>query len=223
MPVVNVSKKGLIVGSTFNNQADARDDDSGTHNDATGSESLAIQWFRSAGRGGGTMRYIRTFLYFNTSFITSTVSSCTLQIASGYNTTSADVIGVKSTAFGGDGGTDLADDDFNNVDFSTAYTTVNTSWSTSGNNLTLTSTALTDMKNNDYFIIALVEHGSDYPDSDTSDGAFSAGIAFGSSIRLNYTLAPAGYSHEVSGVAAANIGKVKGVATASIGKVIRVD
>ena len=223
MPAISVSKKGIVTGSSFNNQADARDDDSGTHLDATGNENNSIQWFRSTARGGGTMRYIRTFFYFDTSSVTGTVSSGEVQIASGYTQTSADVIGVKSTAFGGDGGTDLADDDFNNVDFSTAYTTVNTSWSTSANALTLTSTALTDMKNNDYFIIALVEYDSDYLDSDTSNGAFTAGIAFGSAIRLNYTLASTGYSHEVNGVAAANIGKVKGVATASIGKVIGVD
>ena len=217
MPVIDVSKKGYIVGSYFNNQADARDDDSGAHHDATSHISSAVQWLRTSGRGGTLMRYIRTFLYFDTSSVTSTVGSCTLQIASGATNTSADVIGVKSTAFGGDGGTNLADDDFNNVDFSTAYTTANTSWSTSSNSLTLTATALADMKNNDYLIIALVEHDSDYPDTDTSNGTFGAGIAFGSSIRLNYTLA--GYSNNVNGVAAANIAKVNGVATANISKV----
>ena len=217
MPVIEANKRGYIIGSYFNNQADARDDDSGTHYDATGNISSAVQWLRTSGRGGTLMRYIRTFLYFDTSSVTSTVGSCTLQIASGATNTSADVIGVKSTAFGGDGGTNLADDDFNNVDFSTAYTTANTSWSTGGNSLTLTAAALTDMKNNDYFIIALVEHDSDYPDTDTSNGTFSAGINFGSSIRLNYTLA--GYSNNVNGVAAANIAKVNGVATANISKV----
>ena len=82
----------------------------------------------------------------------------------------------------------------------------------------MTATALTDMKNNDYFIIALVENDSDYADTDTSDGAWTSGINFGGTLQLDYTLAT-GYSNSVNGVASANIGKVNGVATANISKV----
>jgi hypothetical protein len=218
MPTINASKKGLIVGATNTSQANARDASSGTHDDATGTESLAVQWFRSTGRGGGTMRYIRTFLYFNTSGVTSTVSSCTLKI-SGHLNTGADIIGVKSTAFGGDGATDLADADFNNVTWGTVYTNQLETWSTSStNDFTLTSAAVTDMKNDDYFIIALVEHDSDYADADTSNGSWTSGINFGGTLQLDYTLAT-GYSNNVNGVAAANIAKINGVATANINKV----
>ena len=221
MPALNASKKGFIVGTTQTTQAAARDATTGTHTDATGGESLAIQWFRSSGRGGGSMRYIRTFLYFNTSGITSTVSSATLVIRGSGTNNDADVIGVKSTAFGGDGGTDLADDDFNNLDYSTTYTNELTSWNTSGdNNFTLTSDALNDIKNNNAFIIALVEADSDYSDTDTSDTADDVGINFSLAgyTSINYTLAT-GYSHDIMGLAAANIGKVNTVATANVGKI----
>ena len=223
MPALNASKKGLIVGTTQTTQAAARDATTGTHNDATGGESLAIQWFRSSGRGGGSMRYIRTFLYFNTSGITSTVSSATLVIRGSGTNNDADVIGVKSTAFGGDGGTDLADDDFNNLYYSTTYTNELTSWNTSGdNNFTLTSDALNDIKNNNAFIIALVEADSDYSDTDTSDTADDVGINFSLAgyTSINYTLAPTGYGNNIIGVSSANISTVNAVATANIEKII---
>jgi|TARA_R100001082_G_scaffold57951_1_gene32062 hypothetical protein len=222
MPQINVSKKGYITGSTESNQVAARDASSGTHVDATGNESIAIQWFRSSGRGGGSFRYKRTFLYFDTSGVTGTVSSCTLKV-SGYSNTGGDVIGVKSTAFGGDGATNLADDDFNNITWGTVYTNQLETWSTSDtNDFTLTAAALTDIKNNDYFIIALVEHDSDYADVDTGDGHWSSGVNFGGTLQLDYTLAPTGYGNDINGVSSSNISKVKGVATANIEKVIGV-
>lgn len=220
MPALNASKKGFIVGATQTTQAAARDATTGTHTDATGTHN-AIQWFRSSGRGGGTMRYIRTFLYFNTSGITSTVSSATLVIRGGGSLDDAHTIGVKSTAFGGDGGTDLADDDFDNLDYSTTYTNELETWNSSGDNtFTLTSDALNDIKNNNAFIIALIEADSDYTDTDTSDDAFTAGINFSLAgyTSINYTLAT-GYSHDIMGLAAANIGKVNTVATANVGKI----
>lgn len=220
MPALNASKKGFIVGATQTTQAAARDATTGTHTDATDTQN-AIQWFRSSGRGGGTMRYIRTFLYFNTSGITSTVSSATLVIRGGGSLDDAHTIGVKSTAFGGDGGTDLADDDFDNLDYSTTYTNELETWNSSGDNtFTLTSDALNDIKNNNAFIIALVEADSDYADTDTSDDSFTAGINFSlaGNLSINYTLAT-GYSHDIMGLAAANIGKVNTVATANVGKI----
>ena len=222
MPTINASKKGRIIGSTVSTQAAARDAASGTHHDETDGESLAVQWFRSSGRGGGTMRYIRSFLYFDTSGVTGTVASATLKIrGAGTGTQTADVIGVKSTAFGGDGGTNLADADFNNLDHSTAYTDelAGASWNTSANNdFTLTSTALTDIKDNNAFIIALIESNSDYPDTDTGDLSHQTGINFGSTLQIDYTLAT-GYSHDIMGLAAASIGKVNSLATANVGKI----
>ena len=219
MPNILPSKKGLIQGTPDSSQAAARDEASGTHDDATGDEAIAVQWFRSSGRGGGTMRYVRTFLYFDTSGVTGTVASCQLRVEGGGSATNGDIIGVRSDAFGGDGGTDLHNDDFNNIAWSTAYTNQLETWDSSGaNTFTLTSDALTDMKNNDYFIIALVEHDSDFQDTDTADGAWYVGINFGGAIQLSFILAT-GYGNAVNGVASANIGKINGAATADIDKV----
>ncbi len=219
MPTINAIGKGYITGTTQTTQAAARDATTGTHVDATGEISFAIQWFRSAGRGAGVMRYIRTFLVFNTAGITSTISSATLKIRGAGISTDADIIGVKSTAFGGDGSAILANDDFNNLDYSTTYTNELESWNTSAdNNFTLTSDALNDIKNNDHFGIALVEADSDYADADTGDGSFDVGINFGSTLQIDYTLAT-GYSHDIMGLASANIGKVNTVATANVGKI----
>jgi len=225
MPTLNPTHKGYIQGTVDTTQAAARDEASGTHIDATGVETSAIQWFRSSGRGGGTMRYTRTFLCFDTSGITSTVSSCTLNVAGGGTYETGDVQCVKSDAFGGDGATNLHDDDFNNVNFSAVYSSSfgGITWDMDGNNaFTLNSSALTSMKNNDVLIMALIEADSDFPDTDTGDGNWTASIDFGGTIQLDYTLATTGYGHVVNGVAAANIGKVDGVATANISKVIGV-
>ena len=79
------------------------------------------------------------------------------------------------------------------------------------------------MQNNDSFIVAIIEHDSDYLDQDTSDGAFTVGINFKSSLgpKIDFTEV-SGYGNDVIGVASANIAAVKGVATANISEVIGV-
>ena len=218
MPTLAVNRKGYIVGTTAANQVAARDITTGTATDGpTGNVAAAIQWFRSTGRGGGTMRYTRTFLHFDTSGITDTLSSCDLNITGNTNT-AADVIGIKSTAFGGDGGTALASGDMDAVDYGTAYSSENASWSTSGNALTLTAAALADIKDNDNFTIALVEHDSDYLDTDTANGQFVSGVAFGSTIELDYTVAASTDVTSVNTIAKANITSYNSIAAANIDK-----
>jgi hypothetical protein len=223
MPTQDANRIGYIVGTGGANQAAARDATSGTATDsASANFAYAVQWYRaSGGRGGGTYRYTRTFFHFDTSGITDTLSACDLTVV-GYSMTSADVIVIKSTAFGGDGGTALASGDMDSVDFTTAYSAENSSWSTSGNTLPLNAAALADIKDNDDFTVALVEYDSDYLDTDTADMQIHAGIKFGTTyITLDYTVDSAtGYTHDVSGVGFADIGKVTDVATANIGKII---
>ena len=126
---------------------------------------------------------------------------------------------VKSTAFGGDGGTALATTDFfSSIDYSTAYSTELTSWSTGNNEYSLTAAALSDIKNNNDFTLAIIDHDSDYTNSDQTNIS-DISINLGVTITLDYTLAATGYSNTVKGVAAANIGKINGVATANISKV----
>ena len=216
MPTLAVNRKGYIVGTTAANQAAARDITKGSATDGpTGNIPLAIQWIRSSGRGGGTMRYTRTFLHFDTSGITSTLSSCNLKVPGNTNT-SADVIGIKSTASGGDGGTALASGDMDSVDYGTAYSSENSSWSTGVNGLALTAASLADIKNNDNFTIALVEYDSDYLDTDTANGNWVAGIAFGGTIELDYTVAAATDVTSVNTIAKSNITSYNTITSANI-------
>ena len=170
----------------------------------------------------------RSFFWFDTSSITGTVSAADFSCL-GYVNTGADVIVVKSTAFGGDGGTSLAAADFNNFDTSTPYSSEYTSW-TSGsfNDIALNSTARTDIQNNNVLIVCLMEYDHDFQDSAPSGGnEYTSGVYLWSSgtsndAHLEVTVST-GYGDTVIGVAPANIAKVKGVATANIEKVIGVD
>ena len=193
---------------------------------------------RAATRSGGAAYSIfRAFMYFDTSGITGTVSSAKIKIF-GKDHNDGSAIAVKSTAFGGDGGTALASTDLNNIagfsagssldglatDYSLPITT--TGYSTSGyNDFTGTADLKADMKNNDVVIICFMDYTNDYLNSALTSnqtlnyGAFMTDNAGTSKDPyIEYTLA--GYGNDVMGVASANVGKVKGVASGSIEKII---
>tara|TARA_R100000995_G_C3463466_1_gene114379 strand:- start:43 stop:723 length:681 start_codon:yes stop_codon:yes gene_type:complete len=226
MSTISVNKKGSLVGTSVTTQASARDQASATSISDSGDVNGAIQYFASPGRGGGTYRYIRAFFQFDSSSITGTVSAATLNVA-GTGTAGAHdkhVIVIASDAFGGTDD-DLAQSDFNNVDFSTAYSSEFTSWDTGGNNaITLNAAARSAIQSNNSFICALVNHDSDYQDTDIfsgGSGSESTGINWDGTCTLVVTVA-SGYGNKVNSVASANIGKVDGVATANIEKIIGV-
>ena len=219
MPTINVNRQGRIVGVSNSNFSTARTSDSGTATDGV-SGNANVQFFD----GRGANRFTRVFLHFDTSGITSTLSAAHIDVAGGGSSPDPnDTIMIKSTAFGGDGGTAIATSDmFSSLDYSTAYSSELTTWSTSGNNeYTLTSDALADIKNNNDFTIAIINHDADYANTDTG-ATDDVVIDFNTTITLDYTVV-SGYTHDVSGVAAASIGKVNTVATASIGKINSVD
>ena len=215
MATINISRQGHGIGVTSGSFSTARTSAASSVTDGvTGNE--VVQYFHS-GRG---KRFQRVFLYFDTSGITGTLSAAHIDVTGGGTSGDPnDTIMIKSTAFGGDGGTALATSDFySSLDYSTAYSTELTSFSTSGNNeYTLTAAALADIKNNDHFTLAIVEHDSDYTNSDQTNVS-DINIDFDTTITLDYTLVT-GYGHTVNGVASANISKVNGIATASISKV----
>ena len=220
---INLNKGGAIVGTQDSTQAAARDEASGT-SIGTGGVSNAVQYFASSGRGGGVFRYTRSFLQFDTSSITGTVSEAILNIESHSTQNDSDVIICASDAFGGTND-DLINNDFNNVDFSTAYSSELTTWNASGSNnaITLNAAARSIIQSGNSFICVAVDHDADFQDTDTQSGsgADSAGINFSGTITLVVTVA-SGYGNNVSGVASANISKIDGVATANIEKVINV-
>ena len=79
-----------------------------------------------------------------------------------------------------------------------------------------------NIKNNDHFTLAIIDHDNDYANTDTATVS-DVTIDFDTTITLDYTVAASGYTHDVNSVAAASIGKVNSVATASIGKINSVD
>ena len=222
MATINVNRQGHIQGVSTGSFSTARTsaNASGTE-DGVSATNKFIQYFSSA-RG---KRFSRGFLHFDTSGITGTLSAAHIDVDGGGagSPDPNDTIIIKSTAFGGDGGTALAASDFfSSLDYSTAYSSELTSWSATGNNeYTLTAAALADIKNNDNFTVAIINHDADFLNTDTGT-VDDIGINFSTTITLDFTLAATGYGNAVNGVASANIGKVDGVETANIEKVIGV-
>ena len=200
----------------------------------------------TSGRGAEIAQIGRCFFTFDTSGISVTPSSATLKIR-GLFRNNADVIAVRSThttptLANGDfdalhnSSTELGDTDGSGGGSLASvsgltYSAEISTWSTSGyNDITLNSTALSDMASLDIFKVALIEYDMDYLDVAPVGSAFrGAGMYFadnsGTSFdpKIDYVEGVAGYGHSVLGVASGNISKVKGVATANIGKVIGVD
>ena len=235
MPTITASTNGgYVLANNQSSHANARNAASGNLVVSNASRATnAFSYIRSPGRSGGTVYAIyRSFLQFDTSGITGTVASATLKIY-GYANGLADVIIVKSNAFGsGYEGATLAKADFNSIpgftldqDMSgnvTDYSSEIATWSTSGyNDITLNSTALTDMQNDDAFKIALINHDHDYKNVDPGINASNLGGMYytaysGTSTDpiIEYTLS--GYGNDVIGVASADIGEVNAVAIANI-------
>ena len=218
MPTINANRQGTASGTVSSNFNTARTSNAASVSDGNTSSGTHVQYFHSTGRGSVTKRFKRVFLHFDTSSITGTLSAADIDITGSVSSDPNDTIMVKSTAFGGDGGTALATTDFfSSIDYSTAYSTELTSWSTGNNEYSLTAAALADIKNNNDFTLAIIDHDSDYTNSDQTNIS-DISINLGVTITLDYTLA-AGYGNAVNGVAAANISKVNGIATANISKV----
>ena len=218
---------GKVESGNLSSHAAARGASTGTAA-ASDTSTVGIKYFKTSGRGAATVNIARSFFFFDTSGVTGTVSSATLSITVGNNIGSVDIIPIKSDAFGGDGGTALANADFNNVDFSTPYASQTTDHPASETvTFTLNATALTDIKNNNAFIVALLESDHDFSDSDPGDINKTLAIKFSeqsgtsSDPKLSYTLAT-GYSHDIIAVSSANISTVNAVATANIEKIISV-
>tara|TARA_R100001443_G_scaffold65222_1_gene74516 strand:+ start:1963 stop:2649 length:687 start_codon:yes stop_codon:yes gene_type:complete len=207
--------------------SNARDASTGTLGGSASdsSESFAVGSTAFAGRGSTTYKVYRSFFHFDTSGITSTVSAATLKLYFQNDVGDGNAIIIKSDAFTG-GSDALVSADFNNLDFSTAYSGEIDTTSSALASITLNATALTDIKNNNDFKFAVVNFDYDYNDTAPS-GSNYVGLRFAnfsgtsSDPQIEYTVVT-GYANDVMGVASANIGKVNGIATASVSKVIGV-
>jgi len=215
MATVYAGNSGRVYRYVSETWSSIRNNSTGSSaSDSLGSNTQAVRVFHTSGRGGDTFQINRSFFYFDTSGITGTLSDATLKIY-GLTNGTADIIAVKSDAFGGDGGTALSTADYNNLDFSTAYSAELATWSTSGyNDITLNATALTDMKNNDAFIVCVIEHDHDYADSAPSGAAYNVGMFYhdysGTSRDpyIDYTVSTGPVMGKVNSVTDGNIDKV---------------
>ena len=247
MPTIHANTNdGIIFNVGQSSHANARDASSGNSINTTSTNSTAQSYFVGIGRAGLVFRIDRWFWYFDTSGITSTVASATISFArSGTINDKFDL--VKSDAFGGDGQTALATSDFDALVGFSAGNTMDGNvtkycddvigaarWGGSvgdynDTDIDLNSTALSDMVSNDFFICAMVDHANDFLNS-AGTNVSNALSLFSSNYtgttrdpKIEYTLASTGYTHDISGLAAANISKVNTVATANIGKINSLD
>ena len=237
-----------LVASSFNRVAVTLSDGTsfaGVRGATTGGSKGAIgnsfngvpQIIKDSGRGTGTFRVRRGFLKFDTSGISTTVSSATITFTSA---SSSPDLNKMSIVRGTADGSALADFDaitgFNNSATMSGNVTdlaavPAADFSSNGLNdtitITLNATARGLMETESELIMVLVSHEYDYLLVEPSSNGFYDmgfyGITTGTTSRrphIDYVAAAAGYGNTVSGVASANIGKVKGVATANIEKII---
>jgi len=220
MATLNASKWGYIGLTAQSTHTAARDGTTGNTgaSNPTTAYSQAINYNAVVGGRGNSYNIYRAFYYFDTTGISSTVTSATINIAGSTNNT-ADVIVLESTAFGGGGGSNLALSDYNKINLvsPTLYSSEFTSWVTSGNNsITLNSTALSDIETQNYFICAVIEHDHDYSDSDPGVTAtYRNGINYVTTGYLEYFTAGSNVS-SVNTISNANISKIGTISNANI-------
>ena len=182
-----------------------------------------------------TYKISRTLMDFDTSGISSAPSAATLKIY-GVTNGGADLIVIKATHDPSSASTGWFSDftgyaagwDDGDV---TAYSSEIATWSTSRyNDITLNSTALSDMSSLSTFKIMIMEYDHDYLDFSPGGGripcvSVSSGMYFADNTGtskdpyIDYTPAVTGYGHDVLGVASGDIASINGVATADISKV----
>lgn len=217
MPTINVSTAAYsrLVNQSSHNSV--RNGTTGQSTNITGQAANAFSYVAASGGRGLSYSIYRTFLYFDTTAITGTVSAASVNVL-GYLNGGGRRILVPSTAFGGDGQSAITGGDYSALSFNTNYNNNVNGWNTSANNVfTLKATALSDMQTNDYFICAVIEYDHDYSNSAPASAIsniFGLDATTSSDIYLDYTLTgggggPAGVA-EVDGIATANINNWNG-------------
>jgi hypothetical protein len=186
------------------------------------SYTFAVRAGVISGRGGNQYFVSRTFLYFDVSSITTTITAATVKVYA--SAISNGKVGMyKSTAFGNNG-TALASTDFDNVTgtLQSATTYTDLTWTPNAlESFPLNATAITDLNTNGYGNYSL--RNPDEVDEETPELDAYAGINFQTSgtnrAQIVITHADPGYGNNVNSVAAASIAKVNTVGTADISKI----
>ena len=244
MPTIPVSStsgviRSFVNGTTSANFTTARDGNS-LFVDLSDNDDLIL-----CGRFGSRIFFFRGYYAFDTSSITSTVSSATLDInVNTYDDGSgSSVVGiiVKGTEPGSGGnlttsdwlsapGMTAAQSGQSYDSTATKYSNPFTLTSAGAASISFNATALGDMLNDSVFNIVLMEHSFDFtnnvPGSSFARGRFDVDGRTGTSpLVLNYTLAPtaAGEVASVNNTAIGNISSILGAAKASIASINGVD
>lgn len=220
MPTINVSTAAYarVVNQPSHNAV--RNATTGQAANISGQASNAFSYVAASGGRGLTYSIYRSFLYFDTTSITGTVSAASVNVK-GFSNSGGRRILVPSTAFGGDGQSSITGGDYSNLSFNTNYNDNFNGWNTSSNNVfTLKSTAFSDMQTNDYFICAVIQYDNDYSNSAPASAIsniFGIDANVSSNIYLDYTLAGGGAEiDEVDSISSSNIDEWNGFAWTSI-------
>jgi hypothetical protein len=175
------SSDGWVRSSNQSSWSNARTGAAGLGFSSTSSSAaFGISAYRTASRGGGHSYHVyRSFLSFDTSGISTDVSSASLEIR-GSSQTNGDLIAVKSnsdieslgtadfdaiegwsTGIGSTDGSGGGDNESNVTKYSSEVTT----WSATGyNTITLNAQALADMRDDSKIYIALINYDYDLKD-----------------------------------------------------------
>ena len=228
MPTISAGRVGYIVGTGGSSFATSRTANGSNAVDSPSTDfSSPIQSYYSSGRGGGTYRQSRTYIYFDTSGIIGTVTSATLKITSYASTVTSDVIVMNGyNAFGGDGNTALNVDDFDEVGMggtSQEFSSQFTPWVASTiNSIPLTLNAFTRLVEDDDTVMGVMNYTNDQQNTAPTTSPYSVGacIAFGTTITLEYALEQFSVngvaynaSDKFNGTSFRNIKKIDGVLT----------
>jgi hypothetical protein len=216
---INPSYQGAIIGDSATTWDGARGATNGAaYNYTTSTDAnAAVRINYESIKGSNYWTINRSYLYFDVSSISGTVDSAVLKIA-GTSSGTADIIVVASTAFNGISNA-LIGTDFDNVSFSTPYSSQVATWNlNSYNNISLNSAAYSAIGSSSVFKVAIIEHDFDYSDVSTTTTPRS-GIWFADGtypIELYVGYVPGGYGNNINGIAAADIAAVVGIDTADI-------
>ncbi len=224
MPDLLAQRAGFVqgVGSSFFSTARSS---AGTAVGGTsgGTAGIAFRYFFSAGRGGGTHSMYRTFLYFDTTGVAASAANI---VITGISNNAGSFIIAKATAFGGDGGSALDTADFPEIT-TTAYSTQQSTWNIGTNTIALNSTAVTDITNNNAFIVAFMNNTNDFANTAaTSNTTLNNGVNFGVlsggsfvTIKLSYTATATSDVTSINGIARSNITSFSSIALSNIGQI----
>ena len=226
MPTINAGRVGFIRGTPSTNLTTARTSNGTTATDSpTTNITNAVQSFFSSGRGGGTILFHRTYVYFDTSGITVEPTSAKLKLTT-VTSNSSDVIVMNGlNAFGGDGDDALATNDFNEVNIGglTQPFSSGVSLSIGAVEISLNSSALDRITNDDDTVMCLMNNTFDQAGT-TPSSTTTLGIAFGTTMQLEYVeAAPTSNITSLNTIARSNITSFNTIALANIDEINGID